>query len=429
MLTGALEESGEISRLGAPLSFPCRITRAQTGDPALSTHCRYNLPEQRSMTDCEFPLNSLWLKLPEAKMLERDVAADNKTLDVRGVRKGQQLMRAAIGRPMRVLAAVAVAACLVVTTGGCVSSRARLEPVRIVDDAHSGGNALAVSADSRLGASSGWSGRIRLWRLPEGEALRVWRTSHGDLVGLMFLPGDEQLLSTGLDGVVRIWDLGGRLLKAYPVGSAVTSFYPGGDAHSVILGHADGRVTLWTVEGERLGLWELSDRRITAVAMNKSAALLAAGDYAGRVWRWRIDDQPELLQSPPSYARSLVFHPVDGGLLGSGWFDLFSWSADDIELQTISTAHRGIVNHLQFVDDGSYVASISRQTDSAVLLLDPYTGETLADFKKHALCGQRVVLSPDGRSMISNSDDASVRFYKLPARLRSGGTSEKTPNR
>ncbi len=80
----------------------------------------------------------------------------------------------------------------------------------------------------------------------------------------------------------------------------------------------------------------------------------------------------------------------------------------------IPTAHRGIVNHLEFIGDGSYVASISRQTDSAILLLDPNTGETLVGYKKHELCGQHLALSPDGRYMISNSDDASVRFYALP---------------
>lgn len=303
---------------------------------------------------------------------------------------------------------------VVFATVGCVATQPRLEPTRIIDDAHSGGNALAVSADGLTGASGGWGGRIRLWQMPGGAPIAAWRTPHGDLSGLMFLPEGNRLLSTGHDGFVRIWDGSGLLLTSFAVGAAVTSFHPGGDLRSVILGHADGQVSHWSVEGERLGHWVLSNRRITAVAADRSAALFAAGDYAGRVWRWADGQPPEQLQSPPSHTRSLVFDPIDGGLLGSGWFDLFNWSADDVELQVIPTAHRGIVNHLAFIGDGPYVASISRQTDSAVLLLDPDTGETLVGFKKHELCGQRLALSPDGRFMISNSDDASVRFYTLP---------------
>jgi len=327
---------------------------------------------------------------------------------------GYRPPRAAAGLCIRTLALLALAVFVAVGAVGCSPKQARLEPTRIIDDAHYGGNALAVSPDGRFGASGGWAGGIRLWRLPGGAPVTRWQTSHGDLSGLMFLPGGDRLLSTGRDGFVRVWDIKGRLLQTYAVGSAVTSFYPGGDATSVILGHADGRVTHWTVDGQRLGLWELSDRRITAVATDESSVRFAAGDYARRVWRWREDSPPEQLQTPPSYARSLVFSPVNDGLLGSGWFDLFSWPSDDVALQVIPTAHRGIVNHLEFIGDGPYVASISRQTDSAVLLLDPDTGETLVGYKKHELCGQHLALSPDGRFMISNSDDASVRFYTLP---------------
>ena len=297
---------------------------------------------------------------------------------------------------------------------GCNQNPVRLQPLRIVDDAHSGGNALAISADSRVGASGGWAGRIRLWHLPEGSPLASWQTGHGDLVGLMFLADGKHVLSTGRDGFVRIWELSGRLSQEYPVVSAVTSFYPGKDANSMVLGHGDGRATHWRVDGRRLGMWKLSGSRITAVTSNRSGLLFAAADQSGKVWRWRQGDEPIQLQSPPSYPRSLVFNPLSGELVGGGWFDLFSWPADDDRLRIIPTAHRGIVNHLQFAGDGRYVASISRQTDSAILLLDPRTGETLAGYTKHALCGQRVALSPDGRIMISNSDDASVRFYRLP---------------
>ena len=304
--------------------------------------------------------------------------------------------------------------CLALGLSGCNTQPAALEPVHVFDDAHSGGNALAISPDSRLAASAGWGGRIRIWRLPDGVPLSVWRTQHGDLGGLMFLPQSRRLLSTGRDGFVRIWDLHGRLRGEFAVGAGVSSFYPGNAADNILLGHLDGQVSHWSVDGRRLGLWRLSDSRITAVAVDRSSETFAAGDYHGQVWRWSAGVSSGLLQSPSTHVRSLGFHPVDGSLLGSGWFDLYHWPHDSAGLQVIPTAHRGIVNHLQFAGDGHYVATISRQTDSSVLLLSPETGETLSRFRKHALCGQRVVLSPDGRTMVTNSDDASVRFYTLP---------------
>lgn len=300
---------------------------------------------------------------------------------------------------------------------GCASDAGLLEPINIVDDASTGGNALDVSPDSRLAASADWAGKIRLWRLPEGTPVGSWRTPHGDVPGLMFLSGSEQLLSAGHDGFIRIWDLVGRLVAAYDTGSSISSFSPTHDRRGVLLGHANGLVSYWTTDGSRLGAWQVSDRRISAVAVDASEAHYAAGDSGRRVWRWHKDGLPEGLQSPPSFVRTLAFNPTDGRLLGGGWFNLFSWQASDTQLQLLPTAHGGIVNHVQFSANGSYLASISRQTDSAVMLLNPQTGETLAAFRKHDLCGQHVALSPDGRSMVSNSDDASVRFYLLPTGL------------
>jgi len=328
--------------------------------------------------------------------------------------------------PYKIARALGICALLVVqiiSVNGCASDTVLLEPISVADDAYDGGNALDVSPDSRLTASGDWAGRIRLWRLPEGAPVGSWQTSHGDLPGLMFLPDGNQLLSAGHDGYIRIWDLDGRLVAAHDTGSSVTSFYPTHKRRGVLLGHADGFVSHWTSEGERLGAWKLSDRRISAVATDASATHYAAGDSGHKVWRWRKNGLPKNLQSPPSYVRTLTFNPSDGGLLGGGWFNLFSWQAGSVHLKLLPTAHYGIVNHLQFSADGSYLASISRQTDSSVMLLNPYTGETLAAFRKHDLCGQHVALSPNGRSMVSNSDDASVRFYALPESLGNGSSS------
>jgi WD40 repeat protein len=302
--------------------------------------------------------------------------------------------------------------CLAVLTG-CVSGPTEQEPYRIAEGAHSGGNALAIDPHSRLGASGGWSGNVRLWHLPSGSPAGYWRSGHGDLSGLLFLDSGH-LLTTGYDGEVRVWSLDGRLQRSFRAGQAVSSFRASPDRSSILLGHDDGTVSFWQVDGARLGVWQMSDDRITAVAMATDRSWFAAADSAAKVWRWQTGHAPVELASPPTYPRSLVFTPGNATLIGSGWFKLFSWQAGGTGLTVLPTEHDGIINHLEMSADGSYLASISRQTDSAVLLLDPASGETLSAFRKHELCGQRVTVSPDGRTMMSNSDDSSVRFYSLP---------------
>jgi WD40 repeat protein len=296
---------------------------------------------------------------------------------------------------------------------GCTGYTETSEAYRIIDRAHSGGNALTIDSDGQLAASGGWSGKVRLWQLPEGAPLGGWRTGHGDLYGLLFLPS-RQLLSAGFDGYVRVWQLDGTLDRSFRAGEAITSFRASPDQSHILLGHDDGMVSLWHVDGEQQGAWRLSKRRITAVAVDEGLARLAAADSAGNVWRWGPDQSPVRIESPPTYPRSLVFLPNSERLLGSGWFNLFAWSDEGHDVTVLPTDHYGIINHLALSPDGRYLASISRINDSAVLLLDPLNGETLGAFGKHDLCGQRVALSPDGRIMMSNADDASVRFYRLP---------------
>lgn len=314
----------------------------------------------------------------------------------------------------RLRAALACSLVALSLLAGCASGPSVREAYRVAEDAHSGGNALAIDPGTRLGASGGWSGRLRLWRLDDGSPAGGWQTGHGDLVGLLFLDSGH-LLTTGHDGEVRVWRLDGTLYRQFRVGQAVSSFRASPDRSRILLGHRDGRVSLWGVDGEGLGEWQLSTRRIAAVAIASEPTRLAAADSAAHVWRWGPGREPEWLESPPTYPRSLVFERGGPGLYGSGWFDLFAWRNGDRSLRVLPTDHLGIISHLELSPDGTYLASISRQTDSAILLLDPRSGKTLSAYRKHALCGQRVALSADGRIMMSNSDDASVRFYRLPA--------------
>lgn len=310
------------------------------------------------------------------------------------------------------LTALLAACAVLLGLAGCATHSVVHQPYRVVENAHSGGNALAIDPTGQLGASGGWSGRVRLWRLQDGEPLGRWSTGHGDLYGLVFLDGN-QLLTAGFDGFVRVWTLDGTLVREFNPGAAITSFRATGDRSHIAIGHDDGMVTLWHVGGERLGGWRLSERRIAAVAVKEDLSQLAASDTASNVWRWTPDGAPQTVASPPTYPRSLLFHPETGTLMGSGWFKLYAWRDGGSALTVLDTDHFGIINHLELSPNQAYLASISRINDSAVLLLDPKTGDTLAAFRKHALCGQRVALSPDGRIMMSSSDDASVRFYSL----------------
>jgi WD40 repeat protein len=182
----------------------------------------------------------------------------------------------------------------------------------------------------------------------------------------------------------------------------------------VVTGHGDGHVRLWRLTDFSL-LHDLPLHRgaLRAVAWHAPTRQLASGGTDGRVFHWRLDGTARALPVPPTDAQDLAFAPDGGFLVGSGWFNLFRWRLADASLTVLPTAHRGIVKSISFDRDGRQLASIGRQTDSAVYLLDAQTGDVMQRFQPHQLCGTAVRLSPDGRYLASTSDDANIHLWDL----------------
>jgi WD40 repeat protein len=295
---------------------------------------------------------------------------------------------------------------------GCESLPERA-PDLVLSNGSSGGSALATSPDSRLIAAGSLNGLIRLWQLPDGKAAGQWLAHRTTVNGIVFLDDGSRLLSAGYDGRIVIWTDQGRLIREWDSGSPVTALAASPDRDVVVSGHADGSVRLWQAEGGQIAEWTAVHRgMVRAVALGAAGDRVASSGTDGHVYWWHRQASPQRLADPPSDARTLVFAPGDASLLGAGWFRLFRWQLADGAFSSLATEHAGIINDLALTPNGR-VFSISRQTDSAVLLLDAETGQTLQRFQRHDLCGVAVSPSPDGRFLTTTSDDASVRIWRL----------------
>jgi WD40 repeat protein len=186
------------------------------------------------------------------------------------------------------------------------------------------------------------------------------------------------------------------------------------DADRLVTGHRDGSVRLWRLADFSLLRQQLLHRgSVKAVAIDSGSGRYASAGTEGAVFVWTDAGKVQPLQVPPTDAWTLVFAPDSNHLLGGGWFRLYRWDLGNGSLTTIPTEHRGIIKSIEFLPDGNRLASISRQTDSAVYFLDPETGAVLRRFQKHYLCGGDITVSPDGRYLATTSDDASVRIWQL----------------
>lgn len=288
----------------------------------------------------------------------------------------------------------------------------REPPTTVIEDAHGGGAVLAIDPAGRRVASGGWSGWLRIWRLEDGRQLTQWRAHRGTVNGLVWLD-ERHLLSAGHDGRIVLWSVEGQSLRQWSTDSPVSAFDWHRASDRFASGHNDGSVRLWALnQAAPLKRIAAHRRRVRAVTFSPDGRQLASSGEDGQV-ALIDDDGLGYLPPPSSDARELLFS-VDGTTLyGSGWFRLFRWRLAERGLDELPTEHHGIINDLKWVPGQHILASISRQTDSAVLWLDPDNGRTLRRFEKHRLCGTRISFSSDGRYQASTSDDASIRIWRL----------------
>jgi WD40 repeat protein len=302
----------------------------------------------------------------------------------------------------------------------CGCQLAERVPARVIDVGGSAGRVVAFNPDASLIAVATLNGAVGIWSLDTGKRRAIWRAHRGTANGIVFLHNDR-LLTAGYDGRVAIWTLLGILVKEWSADSPVTAFAAALPAGLGLSGHSDGWVRLWHLEGGLVRTWPIGKDEVRAVAITSDGRALAASDEDGGVTLWSPETQPKRVPRPPTVARSLVFSPAGDSLIGTGWFKLFSWQLPGGKLRVLPTAHRGIINSARFLPDG-LLATISRQTDSSVLILDPISGVTVELLGRHDLCGTAVAVSRDGRYVASISDDATLRIWRIfnPAAVWSG---------
>ena len=304
--------------------------------------------------------------------------------------------------------------CAVLFLVACASGPVAMPPDVIHERAHSGGSVVSFSRAGDLLASGGWEGTVRLWRLPEGSQLRHWRDHSDSVNGITFMDADAQVITAGYDGRLVRRSVYGALLAAIDSGSPVTHMVADSGSDRMLTGHADGMVRIWRASDFTL----LAERRlhrgvVKAVAIEAGAARFASSGADGEVFVWSDMEAVRAMESPPVDAWTLAFSPDGRWLSGGGWFRLFRWNLQDASLAALTTPHHGIIKSVEYLEAGDVLATISRQTDSAVYCLDPSSGASLRRFQQHDLCGGDIAVSPDGRYLATTSDDASVRIWRL----------------
>ena len=236
----------------------------------------------------------------------------------------------------------------------------------------------SFSHDGRIVAVGGDDKVVRICDSHTGETVKLLGRHPGAVSEVLFVEGDERLISVCDAGWTKSWDLKtGREVTSTKQHrrqiycaqfSPDRSFFATGGGFW--LGSDPGEIVLWDTQsmavksklnGHRLSVW--------SIALFPDGDRLAATDSTGVVKIWNL--------------------------------------TDDSESQTLS--HSTWVRALAIAPNGKtlYVA----RGDGSIRLWDTETWKQRASFDGHSKFCFALQFAPDGQTLVSSSDDGTIRFW------------------
>jgi WD40 repeat protein/tRNA A-37 threonylcarbamoyl transferase component Bud32/tetratricopeptide (TPR) repeat protein len=280
---------------------------------------------------------------------------------------------------------------------------------------------LAYRPDGKLLASSGLDGIVQLWDPVGRKNVRTLRGGTA-LTTLAFSADGRRLITCTFLNRVAVWDPDtGQDPLTFPMRSVPHSVAISPDGQRLACVTDDGAVTIWDpATGQRLLTLHGHRFRTVGVAFSPDGELLATGGHEGPVILWDpVTGQLRRKLPQAGSVNEVAFSP-DGQLLAASVHSFNAehepvgtvvlWSvASGQQVRTLS-GHTQNVYGVAFSPDGERLVSAS--TDQTARVWDVKTGRELLCFRGHGQGVYQARFSPDGRRIASSSDDRTVKVWE-----------------
>ena len=307
-----------------------------------------------------------------------------------------------------------------------------------------GVSALAISpADGTIFTGS-YDGTVRRWEAASGRALGLVARFQGGVLALAIAPDGRTLLVGGHFGDLSLWSVEGRreihrlhrILKNYP--ARQVAYSPDGKtvaAERTIWDVASGEVravlrardepkdylpnwatTFYSPDGRRVITAEPGGARIWD---------LASGEEVHRAVRTdKVHDGGVALSADARFLATGGSFPFPAGVAPAD-STIRIWELDSGQEVATLPGHEDAISGLVFSPDGRLLASHSgfrnprrivfepQPQDRAIQVWDLTTGRELRRFEGHRGAVNALTFTPDGRSVVSSSEDATALVWDV----------------
>jgi len=318
----------------------------------------------------------------------------------------------------------------------------------------SGGDELRKVKDDlgreRRGLKDLWT-HITCWDLGTGQKLWEKERAVALQFGGLALTQDGATLVSAHQDRLLVWDLANwqvtsRVMRTIPIdpddlGGGATGVAISPDASTLALLRNDHRIRLMDLVSGRSMLTPIGchDGSVLSTAFTPDGRTLATSGADGKVRLWNVDDGTP--RGPfdwdlRGWSRAVCVSPDGRSIAAVGeYFDTeVPWGRGLVRLWDVSSGrlrlelkfdHRATL--VRFSPDGrriavstwnseaqlGYLGGHGGTPDDTVRVFDVGTGRVLAELRGHKGRILALAFAPDGRSLVSASEDMSFRFWDL----------------
>jgi WD40 repeat protein/serine/threonine protein kinase len=284
-------------------------------------------------------------------------------------------------------------------------------------------DSVAFSRDGKTLASGGVDGTVRLWDLTQQPGALTLE-GHKDWVwNIAFSPDGRTLATAGKDASVKLWDVSsGREMAnlSHPQWINSIAFSP--DGSHLLTGSDDKVVRLWDVNsGQTIRSWSAQKQNVECVGFSPDGKLIAVGGNKAELALWNTQTGAEIAHLYPpdqNMVWSVAFSPngkylaaSEGGKREAGTEKqrVTVWDVNSHRLAGTLTGHTYDIRTVLFSPDGKVL--ITGSEDGTIRFWDAATYQQLAKLNTDKVA--TLAISSDGKRIVTGSDAKTVKIWDV----------------